>query len=390
MRTQRIVAAFAAPLLAFALGAGAQAPAASPDGGPSADEMLEALRMKPLTRSIKPGGVQPRREGKLQLQVQFEFGSAELTPKSRELLKRLAGVMKDPALSGLDYRIEGHTDSVGTGAANLRLSQRRAESVRAFLAAESGVDREKMDPLGFGAARLLDPQNPTAAANRRVVVVSLEPLASAAAAVAAPRLPDGAATIEQARGEVQVQRGKSFVVVGPGSRVREGDLLQTGRGSSALVRLDDGAKLLVRAETALRISKLRLKGDASLWSQAFDLVSGAMRYVTGALGGNRPDAVAFSTSLATVGVRGTDIDMVHAEKDADEFVAGTYVKVNDGAVVLGGKDGSKVQVGRAEQAVARARAPKTRGGTPEPSAVVLATSSGVFKSGELDELLAGK
>ena len=60
------------------------------------------------------------------------------------------------------------------------------------------------------------------------------------------------------------------------------------------------------------------------------LAVGAFRYVTGALGGNRPEAVAISTSYATVGIRGTDIDMVHAEKDAGGNEAGTYVKVNQG------------------------------------------------------------
>jgi hypothetical protein len=251
-----------------------------------------------------------------------------------------------------------------------------------------------MTSIGMGSARLADPANPTGAINRRVVVVSLEPLPATAKAPDGPKDVKGdkesGGVVEQVRGQVQVRRGPSNVVVEQGTRVKEGDVLTTGAGSAAMLRLDDGAKLLMRAESVLRIAKLKLSGDTAGWSQAFNLAVGAFRYVTGALGGNRPDAVALSTSYATVGIRGTDIDMVHAERDAGGNEAGTYVKVNQGAVAIGGADGSTVKLQKDEQAFAGAKKPRTRSGAPVPAAVKLGEPSAVFQSGDFDTLLEGK
>jgi outer membrane protein OmpA-like peptidoglycan-associated protein len=373
----------------FALPVHAQVPAPAAD--PSVEEMVEALRMKPLTRSLKPGQPKPRGEGKLQLQVQFDYNSATITPASQALLDKLAGAMKSPALSGLDYSIEGHTDTTGTGAGNLRLSNRRAAAVREYLAKASGVDAAKMSSIGMGSAKLADPANPTSPINRRVVVVTLEPLPVAKSQSAGPDYAkESGGVVEQVRGQVQVRRGPSNVVVEQGTRVKEGDVLTTGTGSAAMLRLDDGAKLLMRAESVLRIAKLKLGGDTATWSQAFELAVGAFRYVTGALGGNRPEAVAISTSYATVGIRGTDIDLVHAEKDAGGNEAGTYVKVNQGAVAIGGSDGSQVKLAKDEQAFAGAKKPRTRSGAPVPAAVKLGEPSEVFKSGDFDSLIDAK
>jgi outer membrane protein OmpA-like peptidoglycan-associated protein len=370
------------------------APEAGREPEPSVESMIEALRAKPLTRSLqgaRAGTPAPRKEGRLQLQVHFEYASARITPDSRALLEKLAQAMKTPALEGLEYRIEGHTDSTGSGPANLQLSQRRAEAVRDFLARASGVDPARLSPLGMGSARPADPAHPEAGVNRRVVVVSLEPLPAAPRPpAAAAQAREGAGVVEQVRGEVQVRRGPSSVVVSPGTRVKEGDVLTTGVGSAAMVRLDDGAKLLMRAESVLRIVKLQLAGDTSKWSQAFNLVVGAFRYVTGALGGNRPDAVGFSTAWATVGIRGTDIDVVHAEQDAGATEAGTYVKVNQGAVTLGGADGTQLRLAKDEQAFAGARKPRMRGGAPVPAAVKLAEPAAVFQSGDFDALLENR
>lgn len=377
-----------AALLAAGLPAGAQSPA--PD--PSVDEMVEALRMKPLTRSLKPGQPRPRGEGKLQLQVQFDYNSAVITPASQALLDRLAGAMRNPALASLEFLVEGHTDTTGTGAGNLRLSNRRAAAVRDYLAKASGVAAEKMTFIGMGSAKLADPANPTGAVNRRVVIVSLEPLP--AAAKAPPSGPDygkeSGGVVEQVRGQVQVRRGPSNVVVEQGTRVREGDVLTTGLGSAAMLRLDDGAKLLMRADSVLKIATLRLGGDTSTWAQAFSLATGAFRYVTGALGGNRPEAVAISTSYATVGIRGTDIDLVQEEKGTPDNEPGTYVKVNQGAVAIGATDGSQLKLAKGEQAFAGAKKPRSRSGAPVPAAVKLGEPSAVFQSGDFDTLLEGR
>ena len=65
-------------------------------------------------------------------------------------------------------RIEGHTDSVGTDAANLRLSQKRADAVMAQLI-KRGIDPGRMEAVGFGETKPIAPNATKAgrAENRR-------------------------------------------------------------------------------------------------------------------------------------------------------------------------------------------------------------------------------
>ena len=76
----------------------------------------------------------------------FDFGKSELLPESKTELRQLARYLSDK-----DYRIriEGHTDDIGTPQDNIKLSQRRAESVRAFLIAE-GVPARYLTTQGYG------------------------------------------------------------------------------------------------------------------------------------------------------------------------------------------------------------------------------------------------
>ena len=100
--------------------------------------------------------------------VEFESGTATLTPRSREILDRAAAVfVRFPAVGA---EVQGHTDSQGGDASNQRLSQRRAEAVEAYLV-EQGVEAEALAPRGFGEAEPIA-DNSTAdgrARNRRVV-----------------------------------------------------------------------------------------------------------------------------------------------------------------------------------------------------------------------------
>ncbi len=85
--------------------------------------------------------------------VQFAFNSAELLSASDGLLNEVADMLKDnPQIEQL--QVEGHTDAVGAAAYNKKLSQSRAESVRAYLI-KRGVDGDRLVAKGFGFDRLL-------------------------------------------------------------------------------------------------------------------------------------------------------------------------------------------------------------------------------------------
>ncbi|MEZ4366588.1 MAG: OmpA family protein [Kofleriaceae bacterium] len=83
--------------------------------------------------------------------VQFETGSAELLAVSFGLLDDVAAMLVDnPQIESL--QVEGHTDSVGSDAANKKLSQGRAESVRTYLVGK-GVAAGRLVAKGYGETR---------------------------------------------------------------------------------------------------------------------------------------------------------------------------------------------------------------------------------------------
>jgi outer membrane protein OmpA-like peptidoglycan-associated protein len=79
--------------------------------------------------------------------VLFDTGSSTLKPGAREKLAKISGILL--AHRGLSLQIEGHTDSVGGDEFNQQLSERRADSVRDYLA-EEGVPASFMTAKGFG------------------------------------------------------------------------------------------------------------------------------------------------------------------------------------------------------------------------------------------------
>ncbi|MBN1209296.1 MAG: OmpA family protein [Myxococcaceae bacterium] len=85
-------------------------------------------------------------------QIRFGTNSARIIGKeSQTILADVAQVLKDmPSIKKL--RIEGHTDSVGRDTANLKLSQKRADSVMAQLI-KLGIDPGRLEAVGFGEAK---------------------------------------------------------------------------------------------------------------------------------------------------------------------------------------------------------------------------------------------
>ncbi|MCB9250397.1 MAG: OmpA family protein [Ignavibacteriales bacterium] len=85
--------------------------------------------------------------------VTFASGSAELTPESEKMLQRVLNTLN--AYPNMNVEIRGYTDNVGRASSNLKLSQRRADSVRFWLI-NKGVNPQRIAANGYGA------QNPIA------------------------------------------------------------------------------------------------------------------------------------------------------------------------------------------------------------------------------------
>lgn len=89
----------------------------------------EAARLKDLTR------------------IYFEFDRAEISSEAREILARVADLMKASPKKFLT--VEGNCDDRGTNEYNLALGQRRADSTARYLQS-LGVDRKRMKTISYG------------------------------------------------------------------------------------------------------------------------------------------------------------------------------------------------------------------------------------------------
>ena len=129
------------------------------------NQMQEALNRIVETRRTPKGMVMILPDSVFR----FDFNSADLSSKNRELLSRIAGVLL--VSRGYGLSIHGYTDDVGNAAYNKQLSLRRAKAVENFLA-ESGVDKSIMKVEGYGKSdpRVKGNSEEARAKNRRVEI----------------------------------------------------------------------------------------------------------------------------------------------------------------------------------------------------------------------------
>jgi OOP family OmpA-OmpF porin len=109
------------------------------------------------------------------LTVNFASGSAELTPEAIRTLDALGSALASKDLAAYRFRIEGHTDTVGSRDYNHALSERRARAVVDYVATKFGVDPSRLEAVGMGEDGLMvaTPQQTPEPRNRRVQVVNL-------------------------------------------------------------------------------------------------------------------------------------------------------------------------------------------------------------------------
>jgi outer membrane protein OmpA-like peptidoglycan-associated protein len=105
--------------------------------------------------------------------VNFKTGSAVLTAGAKEVLDKVVRTLNEYPVMKL--QVSGYTDNVGSKTANTRLSLRRAESVKTYLASK-GVAKDRIETKGLG------PDNPVVsndtkegrAQNRRIEFIRID------------------------------------------------------------------------------------------------------------------------------------------------------------------------------------------------------------------------
>jgi outer membrane protein OmpA-like peptidoglycan-associated protein len=173
----------------------------------SADEILNALQPKPLTRSLSAPLPDPSVKAKeisfvdslrnrktrslslgereeiaeiastkprIDLDIQFDYNSAEIRKTSLSSVQELGKALSNPSLKGSTFVVAGHTDAIGGEAYNQDLSERRADTIKRYLTDKYGINGTDLVTVAYGKTKPKDPNAPLDPINRRVQVVNLD------------------------------------------------------------------------------------------------------------------------------------------------------------------------------------------------------------------------
>jgi outer membrane protein OmpA-like peptidoglycan-associated protein len=178
------------------------------DNNISADQILNALQPKPLTRGLSVGpqadpAVKAREIGfvdtlrnrrtrslstnereeiaeiastkpKIDLEIQFDYNSADISKTSMPAVQELGKALSNANLRGSTFVVAGHTDAVGGESYNQDLSERRADSIKRYLTEKYGINGTDLVTVGYGKSKPKDPNAPMDPINRRVQVVNMD------------------------------------------------------------------------------------------------------------------------------------------------------------------------------------------------------------------------
>lgn len=85
------------------------------------------------------------------LLVEFDFDKSVVKPQYHGDLQRVANFLK--AYPKTNGELEGHTDSIGSDEYNMKLSKRRAESVKKYLVENFNIDAARLTTIGYGESK---------------------------------------------------------------------------------------------------------------------------------------------------------------------------------------------------------------------------------------------
>jgi outer membrane protein OmpA-like peptidoglycan-associated protein len=177
------------------------------DNNVSADQILNALQPKPLTRGLSAGpqadpAVEAKQirfvdtlrnrktrslslgereeiaeiastKPKIDLEIQFDYNSADISRNSMPAVQELGKALSNSNLKGSTFVVAGHTDAIGSEEYNQGLSERRADTIKRYLTEKYGINGADLVTVGYGESKPKDPNAPMDPANRRVQVVNM-------------------------------------------------------------------------------------------------------------------------------------------------------------------------------------------------------------------------
>jgi hypothetical protein len=135
----------------------------------------------------------------------------------------------------------------------------------------------------------------------RVLVLAMVMAAFSQSSLAQP-----AAVVEGVQMPAWVERSGSRQPLAVGMELKGGDVVKTGEGSRALVRLAEGSRVKLGENGALRIDEIN-PDSGGFFKAALRVVEGAFRFTTDALAKARRRQVSITVATVTAGIRGTDL-----------------------------------------------------------------------------------
>ena len=112
----------------------------------------------------------------------------------------------------------------------------------------------------------------------------------------------------------------SSKILAPQSKVDAGDLLATAGDTYARVKFADGGEVTLRPNTQFRIEAFVYDQTTPAKDSAlFNLIKGGLRTITGAIGKRKPDTYQMRTTVATIGIRGTNYGLLLCLNDCQNL-----------------------------------------------------------------------
>src|SRR2546425_6125252 len=122
----------------------------------------------------------------------------------------------------------------------------------------------------------------------------------------------------------------------------EGESIVTAVGALAQLRMTDGALMSVRGDTEIKLERFSYAGEQDRNASFFmSVLKGGLRTITGVIGRQNRERYRITTATVTIGVRGTDFEIVHVPLQAGsrEVPAGTYDRGFEGGARKGDRGG---------------------------------------------------
>jgi hypothetical protein len=133
----------------------------------------------------------------------------------------------------------------------------------------------------------------------------------------------------------------------------EGESIVTGPGALGQLRMADGTLMSVRPDTEMKLDRFAFAGEKDPNpSFLLSVVKGGFRTITGLIGKIKRESYRVATPAATLGIRGTDFELVHVQQQlaTPTAPAGTYNRVYDGVTSFQNIAGATLLVSRNQTA----------------------------------------